>query len=369
MARILHIGDLHLDAPFASRTTVREATLRRSEQIETFSKIMGIAAKEADLVLISGDFFDGENLRRETLNSVRRNFEALGDIPVFIAPGNHDPYPVYQKTDFGKNVRVFPPEGAFWDLEGLGLRICGAGFASRFEKPRVMPEDIPKSGEYGNILVIHGDMSGAPGSERYNPLTEGDLKGYDYCALGHIHRCGGINKTPAGAFWAYPGIPEPTGFDEGAGGGYISGEVSRGRVLLKPTSAAKRGYHILNMDFPEGISDNEAVIEKTAAKISEIGTGNIVRVNLTGRCEKGFKPDAGLIEERLRGLCFGIEVTDGTKETLDLTADENDRSFRAEYIRRMKKTAEGFREDSRERHLAERALILGLEAMEGGRDI
>ncbi len=366
MAKILHIADLHLDAPHTARLKAERAALRRSEQLETFSRIMNTAAEKADAVLISGDLFDGENARRETLSVVRRKFEALGDIPIFISPGNHDPYPVYENLKLSENVVVFPPEGGAYDIERLGIRVCGAGFASRYEKPAAAPLDFEKSGELANILVLHGDMSGAPGSERYNPLSGGDFEGFDYAALGHIHSHGGICGTEGGAKWAYPGIPEPGGFDEGFGGGCIIGEIERGKVELRHVKTAKRGYVDIDLDLPQGVSDNEAVIEKAAEKIEKFGEGNIVRVSLIGRTEKWFSPDAALIAERLKPICFHAEVIDRTRKRLDLSAEDGDRSLRAVYIRRMKKTAENHPEGSRERRLADRALRLGLEAMEGG---
>lgn len=366
MAKILHIADLHLDAPHTARLSVEQAALRRSEQLETFSRIMDTAAENADIVLISGDLFDGENARRETLSVVRRRFEALGDIPVFISPGNHDPYPVYQELGLSENVVVFPPEGGTYDIERLGIRVCGAGFASRYEKPAAAPLEFEKSETLANILLLHGDMSGAPGSERYNPLSSGDFDGFDYAALGHIHSHGGISETEGGAKWAYPGIPEPGGFDEGFGGGYIIGDIERGKVELKHVKSAKRGYVDIELNFQKGVSDNEAVIEKASRKIAEFGEGNIVRISLIGRREKGFRPDASLIAERLKPICFHAEVIDRTRRHLDLSADDGDRSLRAVYIRRMRKTAENHPEGSRERRLADRALRLGLEAMEGG---
>lgn len=369
MARILHIADLHLDAPLSARLTVEQAALRRSEQLETFLKIMDTAGSEADAVLISGDLFDGESARRETLSVIRRGFESLGEIPVFISPGNHDPYPVYRKLKLGGNVVVFPPEGGCRDIAYLGIRVCGAGFASRNEKPAAAPSEFEKHSAFANILVLHGDISGAPGSDRYNPLRDGDFDGFDYAALGHIHRHGGINRTAGGAEWAYPGIPEPSGFDDGRGGGYIIGGVERGRTDLRHVKTAKRGYIEFDLRLPHGISDNEAVIGKAVERTAESGDGNIIRINLSGRTENGFRPDTALIARRLKPFCFHAEVTDRTRRAVDLNADDGDRGLRAAYIRRMREIAAGYPEGSRGRRVADRALLLGLEAMEGGSDI
>ena len=366
MARILHIADLHLDAPLTANLTLKEAAVRRSEQLETFSRIMAAAVGRADVVLIAGDLFDGENVRRETLSVIRRGFRSLGGIPVFISPGNHDPYPVYENLELGENVRVFPAEGGVCDLEEHRMRICGAGFASRHGAPRIGPSEFEKHEEYTNILLLHGDISGAPGSERYNPLSTNDFRGFDYAALGHIHRHGGINEG-GGSVWAYPGIPEPGGFDEGEGGGYIFGDVTRGAASLEHVPTAKRGYRVYELSQDEPAADNESLISLASSRVMSGGEGGIVRIILKGRTKSGFRPDVGLIKDRLRGLCFSVDVRDETEPELDLTADENDGGLRAVYIRIMRKKALAFPAGSRERKTAERALRLGVEAMEGGK--
>ena len=363
MARILHIADLHLDAPLTSNFTVSEAAVRRSEQLETFSRIMS-AAGDVDVVLIAGDLFDGENVSRETLSVLAREFESLGGIPVFISPGNHDPYPVYERLDLGENVRVFPPTGGVFDIDECRLRICGAGFGARNSAPKIGPSEFEKHEEYTNILLLHGDISGAPGSERYNPLTAADFNGFDYAALGHIHRHDGINEGIGGALWAYPGIPEPRGFDEGEGGGYIIGGVSRGKASLEHVPAAKRGCRVYELSQDGPVSDNESLISLASSRVMSGGAGGIVRIILKGRTKSGFRPDAALIKDRLRGLCFSVEVRDETVPELDLTADENDGSLRAVYIKAMRKKALAFPVGSRERKIAERALRLGVGAME-----
>ncbi len=371
MARILHMADLHLDSPFTSKMSLERAKLRRSEQREVFSKIIETAKKDAEVVLISGDLFDGENVSGETVSFLARKFAELGDIPVFISAGNHDPYndtSVYSRADLGDNVHVFSCRGEYFDLDSLKLRVCGASFSSKYDDGSgiVRPTELEKHPEYANILVIHGDMYSIGGECRYNPISEKELEGFDYAALGHIHKYSGLNDA-GGTVWAYPGIPEPRGFDETGNSGIIIGEVSRSSVHLEFKSASKRGYRILNIELPRGVADNESVIEKIAQSADEFSRDDIFRIILTGKTEKGFKPDLELILSRIASLGFYIELRDETETEYDLTADEADNSLRAEYIRLMNKKAELYSKDSREYEIARRALRLGVDAMEAKR--
>ena len=89
--QILHAADFHLDAPFAS-LNAEQAAERRGEQRELLARLAELArTRGADLVLLSGDLFDGGELYAETGQALVRTLGQTG-CPVFIAPGNHDFY-------------------------------------------------------------------------------------------------------------------------------------------------------------------------------------------------------------------------------------------------------------------------------------
>ena len=89
MLRIIHAADLHLDSPFASLPP-EQAVQRRKQQRQILQEITGLC-QSADLVLLAGDVFDDRQVRPETVELMQTLF-AQWQLPVFIAPGNHDPY-------------------------------------------------------------------------------------------------------------------------------------------------------------------------------------------------------------------------------------------------------------------------------------
>ena len=109
MLKIIHAADFHLDSPF-SGLTPEQAAVRRGEQRLLLDDLVALTRREeADLVLLSGDLLDGAHVYRETAQALAR---ALGEMPcpVFIAPGNHDPYTpdsVYATVKFPENVHIF----------------------------------------------------------------------------------------------------------------------------------------------------------------------------------------------------------------------------------------------------------------------
>ena len=110
--QILHAADFHLDAPFAS-LNAEQAAERRGEQRELLARLAELArSRGADLVLLSGDLFDGGELYAETGQALVRTLGQTG-CPVFIAPGNHDFYsarsPYARPGQPGVRASLTPP--------------------------------------------------------------------------------------------------------------------------------------------------------------------------------------------------------------------------------------------------------------------
>ena len=138
MIRLLHGADLHLDSPF--QALGREKALqRRSEQRRLLGRIGDIAReRQADLAVFSGDLFDSENVFSDTGRILEEVLSGL-DIPVFIAPGNHDWYgsrSAWTRLSFGENVHIFTrPEITCAALPDLGVRVWGSAFTGKYRTP------------------------------------------------------------------------------------------------------------------------------------------------------------------------------------------------------------------------------------------
>ena len=133
MPKIVHAADFHLDSAFGGLPTDK-ARERRRESRELADRLADLVrAEEAEIVLLAGDLFDGERVFPETLERLKAALASMG-CPVFIAPGNHDPYTPhspYAATDWPENVHIFHSEAIESVLlPDLACVVHGAAFTS-----------------------------------------------------------------------------------------------------------------------------------------------------------------------------------------------------------------------------------------------
>ena len=213
MIRILHTADWHIDSPLREFTDLQRRNLRAS-LLELPGKIADVCIREGcDLVLLAGDVFDGP-YTREGYESVYRALERMA-VPVFLAPGNHDPYregSPWTEELWPDNVYIFrDPAIASYSIRELSCRIYGAAFTGP-ESPALLEGFQADCAEAHALLVLHADPTNP--ASAYNPVTAAQIRdsGVDYAALGHIHAPG---RFEAGAgLCAWPGCPMGRGFDE-----------------------------------------------------------------------------------------------------------------------------------------------------------
>ncbi len=211
--KILHSADWHLDAPIIGWSPEQTAFLKEN-LLTVPQKIADLCRKEScDLVLLSGDLFDGA-YSKETFRAV---YAALAEmaVPVFIAPGNHDychTSSPYLTELWPENVHIFTqPLMEFVELPSLDCRIYGAGYQG-MDCPGLLEGFHTQGEETYHIAVLHGDPTQK--NSDYCPITEAQIKrsGLDYLALGHIHKRD--QHRAGGTVYAWPGCVMGRGYDE-----------------------------------------------------------------------------------------------------------------------------------------------------------
>lgn len=275
--KILHAADLHLNTPFTGRSdeTVRQlkkALLDLPQQIAELVK-----AHDCQLLLLSGDLFDGKPCA-ESLQALKRALTETA-VPTFISPGNHDfctPDSVWLTEIWPENVHIFTkPAIESVSLPDLDCRIYGAGFTS-MDCPALMKNFRAAGLETYHIGVLHGDplQKSAP----YNPITQAQVaaSGLHYLALGHLHTRGQF--TAGDTLCAWPGSAMGRGYDE-------TGERGVYLVTLADTVQAT----FVPLDAPR-FYDLEAEVLTTAedavrGALPPVGSDDCYRITLTGECE------------------------------------------------------------------------------------
>ncbi len=361
MIRLLHAADLHLDSPFQALGRDK-ALQRRGEQRELLRRIADAAREhQADIAVFSGDLFDSEDIFSDTGRLLEQVLSGM-EIPVFIAPGNHDwygPRSVWKRLRFGGNVHVFTrPEIDCVTLPDLGVRVWGTAFTDRFRTPPLTDFEAEKDGDTIDILAIHGEV-GEPGS-RYGAVTEEQLRrsGMDYVALGHVHSFSGLRRA-GDTFYAWPGCPEGRGFDETGQKGVILAELAPGECRAEFLPVPGRRYEILSVDVSETSDPAEAV---RGALPKEHGK-DIFRVILTGQTD--VPPDLPSLRRELESRFFALDLRDATIPRRDIWAERGTDSLKGLFLSRLWERLEASPGAAgRERIL--QAAQYGLAAMENG---
>ncbi len=352
--RILHAADLHLDSPFASLCE-EKAKLRRKESRQVLQRIADLAnGRQAELVLLSGDLFDGANVYRETVEALEHMLEEIR-CPVFITPGNHDfyrPRSPYTKILFPEHVHLF----AAPEIRAVALEQCivyGAAFWEEQESEGFLQGFRVFEDERLHIMCIHGDLNGGP----YNPITREQIakSGLDYLALGHVHTYSGVQREGM-TFYAYPGCSEGRGFDETGEKGCLLLEVEKGSVQAEFIPLSQRRYEICTVDVTK--KDLTQAVETALAAYAG---ADVIRLILTG--ESAEMVNAAALEERYRDRFFGFEVLDQTRKEEDIWSRCGEDSLRGIFLKNLKDRYDAAETDT-EREIVLAAVKAGLAALD-----
>ena len=359
MLRIIHGADFHLDSPF-SGLPPEEARQRRRENRTLPERLAQLAARrQADLVLLAGDLFDGDEVYPETLEQLRSALAGIS-CPVVIAPGNHDPYcsgSPYESVDWPENVHIFRESGLkALHFPALGCTVYGAAFTDSFRTDEVLEGFAPGGQDGIRLLCLHGDLDRR--QSKYGPLSSGQLEraGFRYAALGHVH-CGTGLQRSGETFWAYPGSVAGRGFNETGEKGVLVCTLEETGVSAELVSLGGCRYHILTADVT-GREPRSALAEVLAPMTQR----DICRVALTGEAET--PPDLLGLETEFASLCCRLQLQDETRAPVSLWEQAGEDSLRGLFLRRLRQQYDAA-EDGETRRKIDLAARFGLAALEG----
>ncbi|WP_462321014.1 metallophosphoesterase family protein [Halochromatium sp.] len=235
--KFIHSADIHLDSPLSGLERYEGAPVDaiRGASRRAFENLIQLAIDEqVAFVLLAGDLFDGDwrdyNTGLFFVRQILRLKEAA--IPVFVVAGNHDAASQMTKTlRPPENLHLFAtraPESCI--LEEQGVAIHGQGFATRAVTEDLTAKYPLANPDYFNIGLLHTALDGRPGHEAYAPCTLDGLRsrGYQYWALGHVHRREVVAEAP----WVvFPGNLQGRHARETGPKGCSLVEVDEGQVV------------------------------------------------------------------------------------------------------------------------------------------
>lgn len=366
--RILHCADFHLDRPFRGLDPDR-ARQRVQELLATFRRTVALALeRQVQVLLIVGDLFEHRWVRPETVRTVAAELARFGR-PTFIAPGNHDPRVAnsyYNTFPWPPNVHIFGPEWEAVPLPDLGVTVWGIGF-DRWEVPDPPLAALRVQGEGLHLAVVHGSVlfpGHRPEEEVYAPIPVADLLacGAHYVALGHYHSARVAAWRDGVAVARYPGSPEGLDFGQQGDHGVLVGEVAPDRVDLELVPVGLRRYVRAQVDITGCGTAVEVAERILAAFPAEDRERHLFRITLTGRHRPGLDVRPQELCQELAPAFYSLELESAAGPDYDLAALAQGRDLRGAFVRRVQAALAGA--SDRERRRLERALYLGLEAMD-----
>jgi DNA repair exonuclease SbcCD nuclease subunit len=367
--RLIHTSDVHLDAVFAVPGAPPGFANRRRQALRDVLHDVLTAAAEwpADAVLIAGDLYDHERVTPDTVAFLKRAFEALGDVPVFIAPGNHDPHTVtspYALEAWPGNVHVFrEPEWEAVRLEDRGLAVHGFGFdGPEISRNPFGALQLPND-DAVHVAVAHGSEMGAvpSGKGAYAPFSAANAaaRGLRYLALGHFHDHKSV-EAPFGTRMCYSGAPEGHDFGETGLRHYLRVEVLDEHVEVTPVPSSRTVYTQHRVDCT-GFGSAQDIVEAVRALKRDDGRDHVARVRLTGAPPDAWGGELAVVKDSVAPSFAHLDLVDALEPAEDHEALAREQTSLGAFTRRMLEEAQLATDDHR-RAVAQRALEVGVAA-------
>ncbi len=360
--KFVHIADMHFDSPFVNLSDKENlGDLRRLDQRKVFKKVIDyIKENDIDYFFISGDFYEQKYVKKTTIEYINNLFKEISNTKVFIAPGNHDPFTrnsYYSKFNWNDNVKIFGSE--IEKVACNGVNIYGFGFSNFYCKSCGIDNIEIDDKSNLNILVIHGSLDGGNIEDNeYNPLSRKVLseKGFDYVALGHIHKLDYNNETDQRV--VYPGSIVSLGFDELGKHGMICGNIEKDEISLQFISLDDTEFKLQEIDVTNIISKEE-LIEKINDFMFDENT--LVEIILVGK--RNFEIDKYELYKFVTNDKV-IKLKDKTKINYDLNILANESTLKGLFAKKMLERLGDQDLSDEDKILVEKAVEIGLDALE-----
>lgn len=294
--RFVHAADIHLDSP------LRSLVLRDPELAElvgnatrrAFVSIIDLClAEQVDALLLAGDLYDGVQTSMKTARFLAEQIRRLHEagINVFVIRGNHDALSrITKELTFPESVTIFGGRADMIAVDRTNtdfpVTIHGLSFAHPHAPESLLPRfKAPTEGAV-NIALMHTSLNGAPGHDPYAPCSIADLDaaGFDYWALGHIHKRSVIQGRGT---IVMPGMPQGRDIGESGAKSVALVTIADNRsihVEERVTSVAQ--FELIEVDLTgiEDWRDIAAAITKNVRKVrDQVQSEHLVaRLRFTG---------------------------------------------------------------------------------------
>lgn len=336
--QFLHMADLHLDSPFIGLSTLPQPLFSAIQEstFQSLERITTVAIKEAvDFVLIAGDIYDSEDqsVRAQARFSKEMKRLEVANIPVFMIHGNHDFIEKHkEKLTLPSNVHVFSEQVEVMSHKtatGVSVNICGFSYNERhIRSSRVDKYKIQGNADF-HIALLHGsEVSSSEEHDLYAPFRVQEIskKGFDYWALGHIHKRQLLAESPS---IYYPGNIQGRNRKESGEKGASIITLSEASTTIDFIGTSPIIWEEAVITLPENSEINAFYRETTKLLESYQGRSHSYFLHIIVKMENKQKIDTN---DWLQMLQEEVEITDNTfvwihKLTTEITNQSNSQTW------------------------------------------
>ncbi len=360
--KFVHIADMHFDSPFINLSNKEIlGDTRRLDQRKILKKVITyIQEHQIPILLISGDLYEHKYIKQSTIQYINNEFKEIPNTQIFISPGNHDPYlqnSYYAQYEWNKNVHIF--NSKFEKISLQDADIYGYGFNDFYCTNCGIEELKIENPEKLNIAILHGSINSSNTEDRqYNPIPRKTLenKGFDYVAMGHIHKPS--YKDEPNQRIVYPGSCISLGFDELGEHGMIVGDVTKQEIKLELISLDEKAFIEKEVDVTNILSKEE-LIEKINQQ--EYSNTEFIKIILTGT--RHFEIDTYKIYQFIESEQI-IKIKDKTKPYYDLQKIKNDSTLKGMFAGKMLERMQNKELSETEKEVLEKAIEIAFDALQ-----
>lgn len=303
--------------------SLRDAALAENLGVATrtaLTRIVDLCIDEqVQALLIAGDLWDGSQTSAKTPGFLKQELMRLDQagIRCFIIRGNHDAISkVTKELEVPPNTVIFDRRAVTHSFTAGGheIAIHGLSFHDAHAPTSLLPQyPAAKPGAF-NIGMMHTSLNGTEGHDIYAPCRVADLDGfgYDYWALGHIHRRA-VHKGQS--LVVMPGIPQ--GRDIGEAGPASVTLVTLdndGSLTVQERSVASLRFDRLPVSLDEASDWSEVVAALDRALRQEARkprpeTHLVLRPRLTGATPMAWRiaRDLDRLGDEARAIAGGLD--------------------------------------------------------------